>query len=267
VSLIFAFGIGLLGLAVGSFLNAAVYRLRIKEFKSIFFGRSFCTACKKTLHLRDLVPLASYLLLQKKCRFCAQKISSHYFWVEFITALVFGLVAAVVGFENLPLLAWNLFFVTIFVFIASFDFQFGEIPDEVSLPAIVLAFLGSFLAFTLTPLQSLLGLTVGGGFFVGIILLNQLAYKLKLTLITWMGGGDIRFGALLGVLLGWQNFLIVLFTASLIGSIVGGLLMLQKKKGFFSPLPFGPFLALGGLLALLFGNEIWSWYLGFVFSV
>lgn len=265
--MIFTFGVGLLGLAVGSFLNAAVYRLRIKEFKSIFSGRSFCVNCKKTLHIRDLIPLASYLLLRKKCRFCATKISAHYFWVELITALVFGLVAAVVGFENLPLLAWNLFFVTVFIFIASFDFQFGEIPDEVSLPAIVIAGLGSFLVFPLTPLQSLLGLIVGGGFFVGIILLNQLAYKLKLTSITWMGGGDIRFGALLGALLGWQNFLIALFAASLIGSLVGGLLMCQKKKGFFSPLPFGPFLALGGLLALLFGNEIWSWYLGFIFPV
>jgi leader peptidase (prepilin peptidase) / N-methyltransferase len=249
-----------LGLTVGSFLNAAIYRLRTKEFKSIFFGRSFCVHCKKTLHIKDLIPLLSFLLLRGKCRFCAKKISTHYFLVELTTALAFGAVVAITGLENLPLLIWNLFFTTIFIFLASYDAKFIEIPDEVSLPSATIALLGSFLSFTLDPSQSFIGALVGGGLFVGILLLNELALRLKWTELDWMGGGDIRFGLLLGALLGWHGFLVALLLASIIGSLMGGILIFQKKKGFFSPLPFGPFLALGGFVALFFTENIWNWY-------
>ena len=243
----------MLGLAVGSFINAAVYRLKICEIKSLFFGRSFCPRCKKTLHVRDLIPLASFLLLRGKCRFCQRKISAHYFWVELLTALAFGGVAIFTGFENFLLLVWNLFFTAIFIFLASFDFQFGEIPDEVSLPASFLAFFGSFLAFTLTPFESLIGLLAGGGFFAAIVLISN---------GQWLGGGDIRIGLLLGALLGWQGFAIAVFIASLSGSVVGIIQILQKKKRLKSPLPFAPFLSFGGVIALVFGSEIWEWYLG-----
>ncbi len=250
---IFIFGFVLLGLAVGSFLNAAVYRLRIKEFKSIFFGRSFCVKCKHTLRVCDLIPLASFLFLRGKCRFCSEKISNHYFWTEFITAITFGTVAAFTGLESLPLLVWNLFFVAIFIFIASFDFQFGEIPDEVSLPAAGIALLGSFFAFTPDFTTSLIGLLVGGGFFAAIVVFSD---------GKWMGGGDIRIGLLLGALLGWQGFVIALFTASIFGSIVGVTQILLGKHKLKSTLPFAPFLALGGVVAFLFSEGIWEWYLG-----
>lgn len=258
------FSFGLLGLVIGSFLNAAVYRLRIKQFKSIFLGRSFCVHCKKTLQLRDLIPLLSFLLLGGKCRFCSQKISAHYFWVEFITAVTFSLVAGLTGLENIPLLIWNLFFVTVLIFLASFDAQFGEIPDEVSLPAILIATLGSFFTFMLTPSQSLLGVIVGGGFFVGVLLLNELAYRLKWTRANWMGGGDVRLGLLLGALFGWQGFLIALFIASVSGSVFGLTQIALQKRDAKTPLPFGPFLVLGGIVTLLFGGELWGWYEGFL---
>ncbi len=245
------FGIGMLGLAIGSFVNAAVYRLKIRKIKSLFFGRSFCPRCKKILHIRDLIPLASFLLLRGKCRFCSKKISAHYFLVEFFTALAFGGVAMFTGFENLPLLAWNLFFTAIFIFIASFDFQFGEIPDEVSLPAFFLALAGSFLAFTPNFTMSLVGLLVGGGFFAAIVLISN---------GRWMGGGDIRIGLLLGALLGWQGLVIAVFIASFLGSVVGIVQIVQKKKKLKSSLPFAPFLAMGGVMALVFGSEIWEWY-------
>ena len=244
-------GILLLGLAVGSFLSAAVYRLRIREFKSLLFGRSFCPSCKKTLRVRDLIPLLSFLWLRGKCGFCRKKIPQHYFWVELCTALVFGLAAFSIGFQNLLLLAWNLLFITVLIFLASFDFQFTEIPDEVSLPAAALAFLGSFLNFTVTPLMSLTGLLVGGGFFAIIVLLSQ---------GRWMGGGDIRMGLLLGALLGWKGFLVALFLASFSGSVLGIIQILQKKRKLKSALPFAPFLTAGGIIALLFGEGIWAGY-------
>ncbi|MBU1089624.1 prepilin peptidase [Patescibacteria group bacterium] len=254
MELIPIFGIGIFGLAVGSFTNAAVYRLKICEIKSIFFGRSFCPRCKKTLRARDLIPLASFLLLRGRCRFCRKKISPHYFWVELATAVAFGGVAVFTGFADLALLSWNLFFTAIFIFLASFDFLFGEIPDEVSLPASLLAFLGSFLAFTIAPCESLIGLLAGGGFFAAIVLISN---------GKWMGGGDIRFGLLLGALLGWQGFAIAVFAASFLGSTVGVIQILQKKKKLKSALPFAPFLAAGGVAAILFAEEIWEWYLSF----
>lgn len=254
-----------LGLIVGSFLNAAVYRLRIGQFKSIFCGRSFCTHCKETLKIRDLIPLVSYLLLRGRCRFCTKKISAHYFWIELTTALAFAATVLVINPINLGELIWSLLFVTIFIFLASFDFQFTEIPDEVSLPAIGLAFLSSFLPFTISPGRSLLGLCVGVGFFVGIIVLNEVARRKQWTESNWMGGGDVRLGALLGVLFGWQGFLIALFVASLSGSLAGGALLVSKQKKAGSPIPFGPFLAFGGFITLLYGKEIWNWYVQFLF--
>ena len=252
---ILIFGIAILGLVLGSFLNAAVYRLKIREIKSLFFGRSSCPLCKKTLRIHDLIPLVSYLLLRGKCGFCRKKISAHYFWVELLTALIFGLVAWQIGFQNLSLLAWNLFFIIVLIFLASFDAQYGEVPDEVSLPAFFLAFLGSFFAFTLTPLASLVGMFVGGGFFGAIVIASN---------GKWMGGGDIRIGLLLGALLGWQGFAVALFIASVSGSVFGIIQILSKKWQLKSPLPFAPFLAMGGIAVMLFGKEIWDWYLGFL---
>ena len=245
------FVIGIIGSAVGSFLNSAVYRLRIREFKSIFLGRSFCPNCKKSLRARDLIPLVSFFLLGRKCQFCTQKISTHYFWVELITASIFGLIAWQMGFGQNSLLLWHLLFATVLIFLASFDFQFGEIPDEVSLPATLFAFLGSFFIFTISPAESLVGLLIGGGFFTAIVLASN---------GKWMGGGDIRMGLLLGALLGWQGFLIALFIASFSGSIVGIAQVIQKKKKLKSTLPFAPFLAMGGIIALLFSEKIWEYY-------
>jgi len=252
MELIFIFACALLGLVIGSFLNAAVYRLRIGEFKSLFISRSFCPNCKATLHVRDLVPLASYLLLRGKCRFCNEKISSHYFWVELITATVFGFIAWSIGLHSIPLLVWHLIFATILIFIASFDQQFGEIPDEISLPAVALALLGSFFVFTPSFITSLVGLIIGGGFFLLIVIVSN---------GKWMGGGDIRVGALLGALLGWQGFAIALFVASVLGSVVGIAQIVSKKRKLKTPLPFAPFLAAGGIIEIIFGGEIWSWYL------
>ncbi len=246
--------IGALGLAVGSFINAAVYRLRAGKFKSILTGRSFCPKCKKNLAARDLIPLVSFLWLRGKCRFCHKKIAVHYFIIELTTAVAFLLVA-LFGASGTESLLWNLFFVSILIFIASFDAQFGEIPDEVALPAIVLALAGSFLAFTLAPLTALIGALVGGGFFTALVLISD---------GKWMGGGDIRVGLLLGALTGWRGFIVALFVASFLGSVVGTIQILRKKKKLKSALPFAPFLAFGGIVAILFSQQICAWYLAYL---
>ncbi|MCF7845907.1 MAG: A24 family peptidase, partial [Candidatus Peribacteraceae bacterium] len=225
--------------------------LRIGEFKSLLTGRSFCPACKKNLKARDLIPLASFLLLRGKCRFCHKQISVHYFWVELVAAAVFVLVATFGACGTAPLL-WNLFFASILIFLASFDAQFGEIPDEVSLPAIFLALLGSVLVFTPSPATAIIGMLVGGGFFAALVLISN---------GRWMGGGDIRLGLLIGALVGWRGFAVALFIAALIGSVFGVIQILRQKKKLRSALPFAPFLASGGILAMLFTEKVWAWYL------
>lgn len=246
------FGAAGLGLILGSFTNAAAYRLRYRK-PGLFFGRSKCVKCGHTLHARDLIPLLSYTLLRGKCRHCDKSIGSHYFWTELLFALTFVVVAFFTGFTEIGLLLWNLLFAGIFLFLASYDLQFGEIPDELSLPAALLALLGIALPFTPSLSTSLIGFFIGGGFFAGLVLISN---------GKWMGGGDIRMGLLLGALLGWQGFLIALFFASVVGSVVGLTQVIRKKRKLRSPLPFGPFLALGGIIALLFTNQVWEWYVG-----
>ncbi|MFH1375143.1 MAG: A24 family peptidase [Patescibacteria group bacterium] len=249
---IFIFGCGVLGLILGSFVNAAVYRLRYRK-PGLFFGRSKCIRCGHTLHARDLIPLLSYLLLHGRCRYCDKGIGSHYAWTELLFALTFIVVALFTPFGEIGLLTWNLLFAGILLFLASYDMQFGEIPDEISLPAAALALIGIALPFTLSLGTGLIGLFVGGGFFAGLVLISN---------GKWMGGGDIRMGLLLGALVGWKGFLIALFFASVVGSVVGLTQVIRKKRKLRSPLPFGPFLALGGIIAILFTNQVWEWYVG-----
>lgn len=252
-NLAYFISVGVLGLITGSFINAAVYRLRNRELKSLIWGRSICRLCKRQLTVRDLIPLLSYLIQRGKCRFCHKKFGARYFYVELITLLAFLGLALHQGFQHPALLAGQLFFTAVLIFIAYYDYLYHEIPDAVSLPAIVLALLGVFY-FPFPGLGSaLIGFLVGGGFFLLLILISR---------GRWLGGGDLRLGALMGLLLGWQGFLLALFLASAVGSIVGGILLQQKMLKLKSQLPFGPFLALGTYLALLFGEMFWSWYLG-----
>jgi leader peptidase (prepilin peptidase)/N-methyltransferase len=239
-----------LGLLIGSFLNAALYRLRNNK-AGIASGRSACPSCGHQLAAQDLIPVLSYLFLRGRCRYCNQKIGLHYPLVELITAASFGLATWQLGVGNLWELSWVLLFTAVLIFLASYDWQYFEIPDAVSLPAVGLALTGSLLPFGLNFIDALIGTIVGGSFFFVLVAASN---------GRWMGGGDIRLGALLGALLGWQLTLIAIFLAALVGSLAGLLQICQKKKQLKSAVPFGPALALGGYLALLWGHQIWDWY-------
>lgn len=250
---IYLIGVAALALIVGSFINAAVYRLHNRELKSLILGRSICRLCKRKLQAQDLIPLLSYIIQRGKCRFCHKKFGARYFWVELITVLVFLGLALWQGFGNPTLLAWQLFFLAILIFIAYYDYLFHEIPDAISLPAIVVALVGAIWFFPPGAMSALIGLGLGLGLFLVLILVSQ---------GKWLGGGDLRLAALMGILLGWQGFLLALFLASAVGSILGGVLIYQKILNKKSQLPFAPFLVFGTYLALLFGEVFWSWYLG-----
>ncbi|MFH0834333.1 MAG: prepilin peptidase [Patescibacteria group bacterium] len=243
--------IGALGLAVGSFLNAAVYRLHIGKPQSLLTDRSICPNCKKKLAVRDLIPLVSFLVLRGKCRFCKKPIDPIYFWTELATGLAFLAVALFGACGTIPLLL-NLLFVSILIFLGSYDARFGEIPDSIAIFGIVFA-----LIFAPHFWPAVLGALVGGGFFTALVLISN---------GKWMGGGDIRLGLLLGALGGWRGFAVALFVASFTGSLFGLTQIFKKKKKLKSAIPFAPFLAVGGIVAILFTEKIWSWYLGFLLA-
>lgn len=241
----------ILGLLVGSFLNVCIHRLPAKE--SIVFPRSYCPSCKNQIPAYDNIPVISFLLLRGRCRSCKTPISWRYPAVELLNG--FGYLFILHSFGPTPATLIYAVFFSSLVVITFIDLAHQIIPDVITLPGIPLSFLA---ASTLLPtgwLNSLAGLLLGGGLFYLIAWLSLLLLKKE-----GMGGGDIKLVAMIGALLGWQEVLLAIFSASVAGSVVGLLLVGTRLRGRSDPIPFGPFLVLGALIALFFGNNILDWY-------
>ena len=256
-----SFFVFLFGLAVGSFLNAVIFRMEKRE--SALKGRSYCPSCKHQLSWQDLIPLLSFVLLQGKCRYCRASISLQYPLVELGTAAVFLFISAtgknttIVDFLHYGyLFAIASLLVVIFVY----DLKHYLIPDKILYSAILVSGIwylvfGIFLDlytkyYILNTLYSALGAAV---FFLAIYLVSH---------GTWMGFGDVKLAFFLGLFLGWPNILVALFSAFTMGALVGIALIAAKKKQLRSQVPFGPFLIGGTFFALFFGSAIAHWYLG-----
>lgn len=260
------------GLAVGSFLNVVIFRLGTEE--KIVNSRSKCLFCNHQLAWRDLLPLVSFMFLRGKCRYCKKNISWQYPMVEAASAIVFITLFAQVFhyFDILDLLENNVFtpgnflsyFSLLFIFCALivifvFDLRDYIIPDEVIFPAIVVAFLwkaGEMFAVSgAVSFAALTGILMpaflAGGFFLFLVLVTK---------GEGMGGGDVKLGFLMGLVLGFLNLLLALFVAFVSGAVVGMLLIASKKKKMKSMIPFGPFLIFGFLLSYFYGNAIIGWY-------
>lgn len=239
----------ILGAIVGSFLNVVIFRLHAQ---SSILGRSLCLFCKKFIQWYDNIPIFSFFRLRGKCRWCQQKISWQYPLVELTTGILFLL--AYWQSPTLILLFRNLIFIAVLIVIFVYDWRWYLILDVITVPATVFAFfVNLFLGYGLGNL--LLGAVIGGGFFLMQFLVSS---------GRWIGGGDIRLGILLGVMLGWKLLLVTLFLAYLSGSIVGLGLIIAKQKKFSSPMPFGTFLAAAAIVSLLYGEPLWQWYLALI---
>lgn len=252
----YSFCVFLLGLVVGSFDNVAIYRL--PEGKSLITPRSFCPKCEKTIAWYDNIPLVSYLVLRGRCRHCGQAISPRYPLVEATSGLLFLAVFAKVDFSWSPLLIPYLFMVTVLIIVSVIDLQKQIIPNKVMYPSIIIGLAAMGLVALAggnahTLWESLKGFAVGG------VPLGLLA----LILPRGMGMGDAKLAAFTGIFLGWQSQLIAFFFAFLLGSVAGVAMIIAGKKGRKSRIPFGPFLSLGGVLALFWGPSIWNMYTSF----
>jgi leader peptidase (prepilin peptidase) / N-methyltransferase len=237
----------LYGLALGSFFN--VVGLRVPIRKSIVKPRSACPNCHHTLGPLELIPVLSYLLQRGKCRQCKVGISPLYPIIELITGLLFISAPFIMGWTSELWIAWTL--ISLLVIIAVSDLAYTLIPDKILLFFSALFLIERFLI----PLQpwwdSLLGAAIGFSLLLIISIISK----------GGMGGGDIKLYAVIGFAVGTKLMLLSFFIATFIGAILGivgiTLRLLERKK----PVPFGPFIAMGTLLAYFYGNIIIENYL------
>ncbi len=242
-----------LGAIVGSFINAAEYRLARGEHVGRGVNgeweRSRCPYCQTTLTMVDLVPVLSYVWLGGQCRSCRRRIAWQYPAVELVTAVLFGVAVWRFDWSTETVVVCAAMGVLVFLFL--YDLKYYELPDHVTLPAIVLALLAGVLTDRLTPMSMVVGGLVGGFFF----LLQYLVSR-----GVWVGAGDVRFGVLLGVLLGWERTVAALVIAYLLGSVVAVALLATKRLTMKSMVPFGTFLSVATVVCLLYGYELIDWY-------
>lgn len=260
------------GLVIGSFLNCLIYRTRVGQ--SFFKGRSYCPKCKHGLSWFDLIPVLSYLQLAGKCRYCRKPISRQYPLVELAVGILFAAAAAIMepsivffasfSLFNLFSLFYYWFIISVLTVIFVYDFLYYIIPDE----AVFLAILATA-AFHSSRFFYEFFLTSNANFelIINPFLASVFAFSFFLTVFLvssgkWMGFGDVKYAALMGLILGFPDIAVGLFLSFFLGAIIGLSMIALKRKEISSEIPFGPFLVSGTIAALFFGKDIIFIYLG-----
>jgi len=262
-------------------------------------ARSYCPRCKHTLAWYDLLPVLSFFMLRGKCGYCGKKISIQYPMVEIATGILFALVTnyqlpitnlqsifqlPITNYQLLIPLIYYFYISSVLIVIFVYDLKHYIIPDKILFPTIGISILyhvssimqannnASYIIHH--TLYSHLGSAIiASGFFLSLVLVSR---------GRWMGLGDVKLAFLMGLVLGWPNILVALFLAFTLGAIVGLALILASRSSasfeeaelpkmagqhysFKSEIPFAPFLIIGTFMALFWGNQIVSWYLGMLF--
>lgn len=240
------------GLIVGSYLNVVVYRL--PRGLSTVLSRSRCPICASPIRAYDNLPVVSFLLLRGRCRRCGAPIAWRYPLLELVTAALFVAVFARFGFTPGALVA--ALFTGLMVVLAAIDAEHFLLPDRLTLPGIAVG-------LALQPWLpggdwrgALLGAALGGG-----VLLAVRGAWFLVRREEGMGLGDVKMLAMIGAFLGWQGAAVALFAAAVTGAAVGLTLIALRRGGARTQLPFGVFLALGGLVALFWGRPWVAAYL------
>lgn len=265
------------GAAVGSFLNVVIYR--VPNEQSVVFPNSACPNCKSAIKPYDNIPILSWLILGGRCRNCKNPISPRYPAVELLTALLFVAVYWRIGFN--PFLPVCLIFAATMLALIFIDAEHMILPNVITYPLLVFALLvraiyplafgaayfADFKVYPLTALSgypvwlvsivgAILGALVGGG---SLWLVGEIWKRLRG--VEAMGLGDVKMMFGVGALLGWQLALLSIFLGAFSGSIIGVVLVArQKEKTMQTQIPFGIFLGIGSIAALLFGEQLVKWY-------
>ena len=236
------------GLVVGSFLNVVIHRLPLGE--SVVSPPSRCPGCGTAIRWHDNVPVLGWLWLKGRCRQCRAPISPEYPLVEAATGLLFGAVAWRFGWG--PELPVYLLLSAALVALTMIDLHHQILPDRITLPGIGVGLLASATMLPHGIVPAAIGAVSGFGLFYLIAFLSR----------GGMGGGDVKLIAMIGAFLGWQAVLLTTFLAATVGGLVGLVMMAALGKGRKYAVPFGPFLAGGALVCMLWGPELIDWYLG-----
>jgi len=235
---------GVFGLVIGSFLNVVIYR--VPKGDSIVTPGSHCPECGHYLRPWELIPVVSYLVLAGKCGKCGTRISWRYPAVELLTGILYVLTYLTRPERTMAGLIFDLAFVSLLIALTFIDIDTFRLPDVLVILVAVIAFLNTIITNQPVFWRSLAGaLSVGGIFFL-------IAYFYA----EGMGFGDVKFVAALGLYLGLPDAFLFVFIASVLGVVIGGLRILLQKKELKDPIPFGPFLASGALIMLLFKEEL-----------
>lgn len=266
----------LFSLCVGSFLNVVIYRLPVmmekswqQEYREYFqpdepalptetfnlaTPRSRCQHCQTQLSALDNIPLLSWLSLGGKCRYCKAPISGRYPAVELLTAVLSGLVIWQTGATAygllLLVLTWCL------VALTFIDIDKMLLPDQITLPLLWLVLAASAAGVGMPPQQAIIGAACG------YLSLWSVYWGFKLlTGKEGMGYGDFKLMAIFGALLGWQQLPLIILLSSVVGAVIGSVMLAVQKKEQSTAIPFGPYIAAAGWIAMLWGSQISEAYL------
>lgn len=263
----------IVGLILGSFFNVVVVRLpKMMELAwqrecaeangkpiasqapfNLAVPASHCPKCSKAVRAWDNIPLLSYLLLRGRCRHCKTSIHWRYPALELISAVVPVICLLLFGFTAVALaytlLLWFL------LILSSIDLDHMLLPDQLTLPLLWLGLLGAISVLPVSPIDAIIGAVAGYLFLWSLFWVFKL-----LTGKEGLGYGDFKLLAALGAWLGWQMLPLIILLSSLSGAIIGVGLMVIKRQQQGAAIPFGPFLALGGVIALFAGDNLYQWY-------
>ncbi|HEX7402916.1 MAG TPA: A24 family peptidase [Usitatibacter sp.] len=267
--------VAVLGLCIGSLLNVVIHRLpkmmeadwrdecaaldgqepAPRETYNLFTPRSACPQCKAPITALQNIPVVSWVVLRGKCARCAAPISARYPMVEILGAALAALVAWRFGYS--AALVYGLVYVWVMLALAFIDFDTQLLPDDLTLPLLWLGLIAN-VAGTYTDLRSAVLGAVGGYMILWCV---YWAFRL-IAKKEGMGFGDFKLLAAIGAWTGWQVLPVVIVISAGLGAVIGSIVLALSKKGVDTRIPFGPYLALGGVAALLWGREAVTAWLG-----
>ena len=245
----------IIGTVCGSFFNVCIYR--IPEKQSVSNPPSHCPSCNTRLKPRDLIPVLSYILSGRKCRYCKEKISSRYAIVELLTGILFLIVFN--EFDMDISTVYYLILTSILIIITFIDIDHYIIPDELLIIGSLFAVIFNAVFKIITLKESLLGAIICGGGVLALIYLIEFIVKKEV-----MGGGDIKLFAMIGLFLGVKYSLLAALISVYVGAIFGIATIIHskiKKTEFESMIPYGPFISIATFIVMLYGNDIINWYM------
>lgn len=250
-----------LGASIGSFINVVVYRL--PAGLSILWPPSRCPQCLNQLKPYDNVPVVGWLWLKGRCRYCTCKISIRYPVIEAITGFIFLLVFWIFKFSLLTIGYWA--FCSWLLALSLIDLDTMTLPNPLTQSGLVLGIVfqmvvgfvpeGSWVGLVNHLIMAIVGAVLGLWLFDAIAIVGSIVFGKAA-----MGGGDTKLAAMMGAWLGWKYLLLAGFLACAVGAVVGGGAIILSRQNWGQKMPFGPFLALGAVIALFGGEAILSTY-------